>query len=748
MFNIRHISPWLSVMFIILMQPITCPDSITAGSTKESCVESRSMSQSAFLEDNLCVNSGFEDGQAGMPDGWFTYPEPSPAGLTFTWSQDDPHGGGRCAEISNQTAGGVNHAVWHQVIEINEPGSYRCSAYLRTSQEGARANVLVMTRDGDGQDLYPVESIPVFNEPEWVQISTQFILFEDVVEVVIALSIYQDGQVFFDDVRFEQDTGRTWTRYQVNAGAAGGRLKSLRGTNVGPLTPDFDFSQRFSELDIDFMRTHDYYGATDMHEIFPVFDADPQNPANYDFSRSDVFITAAAEAGLAIMFRLGESWENDPVHNVPPTDFDKWADIARHVVMHYNEGWANGFYYDIEYWEIWNEPNIGHFWTGTPQQYYDLYAITAKRLKNHDPGLKIGGPAMAGISNISWWRKLLDHIQASAAPMDFFSWHLYYPWDASAIAEISDYLRKELDHRGMTDCEIINNEWNLYIPYEDFHPWDGEDPLQAAHAASTLAYCHNSAIDRLMYYRTDSPVFGLFHHDGRFTMSGLAYKAYAAFRETPVMLDWEGGDSDGRTLLAAASEDGYAINLLLADCYSNSPGYEVKVKNLPSSAGRRQIFRIDQEHRFMQVDEMDITSSNLTVQNPITAPYVELIRIRLADPSATPQVDVILSDSYFVTNDLFSLSTELTNPGTAMETAFFLLLDCHGVYFFYPSWTTTLDYERKLLPALSSSTETHLEFSWPDGAGAELGILFWGALLNSDMTEILDLDGEVFGYAS
>ena len=26
--------------------------------------------------------------------------------------------------------------------------------------------------------------------------------------------------------------------------------------------------------------------------------------------------------------------------------------------MHHNEGWADGFNYGIEYWEIWNEPDF------------------------------------------------------------------------------------------------------------------------------------------------------------------------------------------------------------------------------------------------------------------------------------------------------------------------------------------------------------------------------------------------------
>src|SRR5205807_9379097 len=65
--------------------------------------------------------------------------------------------------------------------------------------------------------------------------------------------------------------------------------------------------------------------------------------------------------------------------------FDKYAAIARHIVMHYNRGWAKGFHYHIRYWEIWNEPDLGKvFWAGTAQQYYELYAKLARAVKSAD----------------------------------------------------------------------------------------------------------------------------------------------------------------------------------------------------------------------------------------------------------------------------------------------------------------------------------------------------------------------------
>jgi len=52
---------------------------------------------------------------------------------------------------------------------------------------------------------------------------------------------------------------------------------------------------------------------------------------------------------------------------------------VKHVVMHYNKGWANGFTYGIKYFEIWNEPDFSPFWAGTGEQYHELYGKNRPR---------------------------------------------------------------------------------------------------------------------------------------------------------------------------------------------------------------------------------------------------------------------------------------------------------------------------------------------------------------------------------
>ena len=77
-------------------------------------------------------------------------------------------------------------------------------------------------------------------------------------------------------------------------------------------------------------------------------------------------------------------------NTIPPTDFHKYADVCAAVVRHYTKGWNNGFKYDMQYWEIWNEPDCGggKMWTGTQEEFAKFFAIVLKRLKDEFPELK------------------------------------------------------------------------------------------------------------------------------------------------------------------------------------------------------------------------------------------------------------------------------------------------------------------------------------------------------------------------
>ena len=302
-----------------------------------------------------------------------------------------------------------------------------------------------------------------------------------------------------------------------------GPVKPMHSVNNGPAYK-FASDQRVSNLEsyqaagIPFARTHDAsfcstYGGehtVDVNMIFTDFSKDPTDPASYDFDLTDEYLRMVEAGGAKVFYRLGskiEHWKKK-YNTLPPRDFKKWAIICEHIIKHYCYGWADGFNMDIEYWEIWNEPDLDaddspnkRCWGGTAKQFYELFRIALDHLKTTFPELKIGGPSVAHVGNGNWLRGLIASL-GDIKP-DFISWHVY----GATVEKVRDQIRKVreiLDENGLQSCESILNEWNYVTG------WGGDDWIYslnqmknhkgAAFIAATMLMGQSEALDNLMYY--------------------------------------------------------------------------------------------------------------------------------------------------------------------------------------------------------------------------------------------------------
>ena len=151
-------------------------------------------------------------------------------------------------------------------------------------------------------------------------------------------------------------------RFDLNNPGKG--FKPLNATNGGPFYKRHATDQWRTNFDaykaarMPYSRNHDsnlsgsIYGgpfAHDISAIFPNFDADPTDPASYEFACTDESILCTLEAGTKTFFRLGQTIEHQikKYHIYPPKDFQKWAVICEHIIRHYTEGWADGFTHDM-----------------------------------------------------------------------------------------------------------------------------------------------------------------------------------------------------------------------------------------------------------------------------------------------------------------------------------------------------------------------------------------------------------------
>lgn len=179
----------------------------------------------------------------------------------------------------------------------------------------------------------------------------------------------------------------------------------------------------------------------------------------------------------------------------PPKDYAKWEALVTALVTHWKER------YGLEeiatwYYEVWNEPNLSGFWIGdkkgmdekefaayAKEEYFKLYASTAKAVKAVSPRLRVGGPATAGCA---WVPETIDFCVKNKVPIDFISTHHYcvdsgyldengtagtvFSQDPNAMSGRVLDVRRQIAASEMPNLELHFTEWSSsYTPADPIH---------------------------------------------------------------------------------------------------------------------------------------------------------------------------------------------------------------------------------------------------------------------------------------
>ncbi|MBE7061696.1 MAG: hypothetical protein E7382_04080 [Clostridiales bacterium] len=386
-----------------------------------------------------------------------------------------------------------------------------------------------------------------------------------------------------------------------------GVINPLNGACCAPFQASYGSNQpriksMFESAHIPYCRLHDCAGImnraclVDIPKIFPDFDADENDPESYDFHHTDEYIGGIQKSGAEAYYRLGCSieWSSKKYVSIMPKDFDKWARICEHVVMHYNKGWANGFNYNLKYWEIWNEPeNPGNAfgscqWSGTKEDLFRLYDVASKYLKEKFPEIKIGGYGGCGFYAVSrpdapanrhdfvtYFIDFLSFVKERKCPFDFYSWHIYTAHPEEIIVH-ADYVRQKLDEYGFKNTESHLNEWNYQAEGTGFKSKHTMDAGSFLTKAMTLMH-RNKTIDKAMYYCMSlQGLYNGFLDQNDYSLSP-SWFAYVAFGHVYSLKNSVKTDYDG-DIHAIASTNGTESAVLLTNhrCEDNEVSLSVK----------------------------------------------------------------------------------------------------------------------------------------------------------------------------
>jgi len=186
----------------------------------------------------------------------------------------------------------------------------------------------------------------------------------------------------------------------------------------------------------------------------------------YDFEETDKAFKVAIKNGITPFITVGGG--NKLYSKLTTYDDPKLAEIygyspeppikdpvAMEAFLAFAKATVERYKDQIDYWEVWNEPNHPNYWGTEPdgKEYGKLLVQTAKLIREVDPGCKIIGGSMAGISP-DFANDFLS--VGSEKLIDIISYHNY-----GAVPE-------ERVYRAIDLWEVINK----YNP--EIELWQGE----------------------------------------------------------------------------------------------------------------------------------------------------------------------------------------------------------------------------------------------------------------------------------
>ncbi len=255
----------------------------------------------------------------------------------------------------------------------------------------------------------------------------------------------------------------------------------------------------------------------------------------------------------------------------PPRDMQKWANFIRAFTLHVQERYGHD---EVKTWyfEVWNEPNLDGFWAGTQQQYFDLYAASARAIKSVSPDFKVGGPATAGCG---WISEFIHFCDTNQAPVDFVSTHTYgvesgyldetatlgtaLSRNPDSIFGDAKRVRQQIADSARPNLELHFTEWSSsYTPADPMH----DSYHSAAYIIDKLKNCGDAPQSMSYWTFTDifeepGPRWEAFHGGfGLMNQQDIKKPAYYAYQFLNRLGATELKSNDGSSWICTDNSDG------------------------------------------------------------------------------------------------------------------------------------------------------------------------------------------------
>jgi xylan 1,4-beta-xylosidase len=343
----------------------------------------------------------------------------------------------------------------------------------------------------------------------------------------------------------------------------------------------------------------------------------------YSFHNMDLIFDFLLSIGMKPFIELGfmptalasgaETFFHYRGNVTPPADWDAWGSLVETMTRHLVDRFGAA---EVRAWpfEVWNEPNLPFFWTGTREQYFTLYAHAARAIKRIDADIPVGGPSTA---RNAWIPDLLEYCRSADVPLDFISTH-HYPTDDAVdqggdmeaqMAGVGRDALRRMAEKARAEAgrlPLYYTEWSSSPGSRDAYH---DAPYAAAFIVKSVIDVAN-LVDMYSYWAfsdifeeegfASAPFHGGF---GLLNIHGIPKPAFRAFQllrnmgHERLAVRWEGPSS---TLEVAATRSDTGISILVSN--HDVPRSDIRPETisieLPRHPGfsRAWLQRIDELH--------------------------------------------------------------------------------------------------------------------------------------------------------
>ena len=222
----------------------------------------------------------------------------------------------------------------------------------------------------------------------------------------------------------------------------------------------------------------------------------------YDWARTDAVVADARARGLHLYATLAytPAWANGGQSpNTPPVDPQDWYAFVFTTVSRYRGR--------IRHWGLWNEPNLKHFFSGSPAQYIDaILRVGAQAVRDADPDGTVLGPELAQEDGWAAW--LYAVLDQAAEALDIVTMHSYQDTGHDVLQQLGGPgppQPRPTVHDVMRATGTVDKA--LWLTETGWNTADVSEEVQATNVEQVLAGVEGKASpDKVFFYQlVDEP---------------------------------------------------------------------------------------------------------------------------------------------------------------------------------------------------------------------------------------------------